>query len=263
MRQDLRAGAAALLAGLLAGALPAHADFWSDAGAKFKGATLHGVTESTPPRTTSRTYWRRSSEGDRDQGRVRDDVLGPDVRQGDQGHGGQAPASTTSSTSSRTSSTATCRGTSWSTSPSRSRTTRSSADPTSTRPSSPRSSNYFKNRRTAISSACRWRPSSRSTSTARTCSRTPRSRRPSRRSTGKDLAPAKTHRGIPRQSPSSSPSGARRTASTCGAPPCRRHPATRPRGTSSSKSIAPTFGVYNWGINTRQLARQRRAMAAR
>ena len=48
MRQDLKAGAAALLAGLLAGALPAHADFWSDAGAKFKGATLHGVTESTP-----------------------------------------------------------------------------------------------------------------------------------------------------------------------------------------------------------------------
>ena len=49
MRQDLKAGAAALLAGLLAGSLPAYADFWSDAGAKFKGVTLHGVTESTPP----------------------------------------------------------------------------------------------------------------------------------------------------------------------------------------------------------------------
>ena len=29
--------------------VPARADFWSDAGAKFKGVTLHGVTESTPP----------------------------------------------------------------------------------------------------------------------------------------------------------------------------------------------------------------------
>ncbi|MFO1142535.1 MAG: extracellular solute-binding protein [Amaricoccus sp.] len=44
-----RASAAALAVGLLAGAVPAHADFWSDAGAKFKGVTLHGVTESTPP----------------------------------------------------------------------------------------------------------------------------------------------------------------------------------------------------------------------
>ena len=30
-------------------ALPAFADFWSDAGAKYKGVVLHGVTESTPP----------------------------------------------------------------------------------------------------------------------------------------------------------------------------------------------------------------------
>ncbi len=45
----MKAGAAALIAGLLAGSLPAYADFWSDAGAKFKGVTLHGVTESTPP----------------------------------------------------------------------------------------------------------------------------------------------------------------------------------------------------------------------
>ncbi len=29
--------------------MPAYADFWSDAGAKFEGVTLHGVTESTPP----------------------------------------------------------------------------------------------------------------------------------------------------------------------------------------------------------------------
>lgn len=33
----------------MASTVPAFADFWSDAGAKFKGVTLHGVTESTPP----------------------------------------------------------------------------------------------------------------------------------------------------------------------------------------------------------------------
>lgn len=43
-----RVSVAALAVGLVAGALPARADFWSDAGAKFKGVTLHGVTESTP-----------------------------------------------------------------------------------------------------------------------------------------------------------------------------------------------------------------------
>ena len=40
---------AALAVGLLATAAPAKADFWSDTGAKYKGVTLHGVTESTPP----------------------------------------------------------------------------------------------------------------------------------------------------------------------------------------------------------------------
>ena len=29
--------------------MPAYADFWSDAGAKYKGVVLHGVTESSPP----------------------------------------------------------------------------------------------------------------------------------------------------------------------------------------------------------------------
>jgi len=49
MRYELKAGASALVLGLLAGSVPAWADFWSDAGAKFEGVTLHGVTESTPP----------------------------------------------------------------------------------------------------------------------------------------------------------------------------------------------------------------------
>ncbi|MCO6049207.1 extracellular solute-binding protein [Mesorhizobium sp. RP14(2022)] len=39
----------ALGLGLMAGLGAARADFWSDAGAKYKGVTLHGVTESTPP----------------------------------------------------------------------------------------------------------------------------------------------------------------------------------------------------------------------
>jgi multiple sugar transport system substrate-binding protein len=34
---------------LLIAAAPAKADFWSDAGAPYKGVTIHGVSESTPP----------------------------------------------------------------------------------------------------------------------------------------------------------------------------------------------------------------------
>ena len=49
MRHELKAGASALIFALMAGPVPAWADFWSDAGAKFEGVTLHGVTESTPP----------------------------------------------------------------------------------------------------------------------------------------------------------------------------------------------------------------------
>ena len=41
--------ATALAVGLMMVATMAWADFWSDAGAKFKGVTLRGVTEATPP----------------------------------------------------------------------------------------------------------------------------------------------------------------------------------------------------------------------
>ncbi len=44
-----RISALALAAGLVGLSSPAFADFWSDAGAKYQGVTLHGVTESTPP----------------------------------------------------------------------------------------------------------------------------------------------------------------------------------------------------------------------
>lgn len=49
MKRNLSTSLIALTIGLVGGLSAAHADFWSDAGAKFKGVTLHGVTESTPP----------------------------------------------------------------------------------------------------------------------------------------------------------------------------------------------------------------------
>ena len=49
MKRELGLSLAALAMGLMVGVTPAKADFWSDAGAKYKGVTLHGVTESTPP----------------------------------------------------------------------------------------------------------------------------------------------------------------------------------------------------------------------
>lgn len=49
MTYKLKVSLAALSLGLMTVATPAWADFWSDAGAKYKGVTLHGVTESTPP----------------------------------------------------------------------------------------------------------------------------------------------------------------------------------------------------------------------
>ena len=89
MNYALKASALALTLSLAATASPAWADFWSDAGAKFKGVTLHGVTESTPPSNYIKDVLAPEFTEDRHQRRVRDDVLGPDVRQGDQGHGGQ------------------------------------------------------------------------------------------------------------------------------------------------------------------------------
>lgn len=44
-----KVSAIALAVGMLGAVTPAWADFWSDQGAKFQGVVLHGVTESTPP----------------------------------------------------------------------------------------------------------------------------------------------------------------------------------------------------------------------
>ena len=49
MTHHVRVSLTALAVGLMAGATPALADFWSDAGAQFQGVTIRGVTESTPP----------------------------------------------------------------------------------------------------------------------------------------------------------------------------------------------------------------------
>lgn len=49
MRSSLTARSAVAAVAMLAGASAAHADFWSDAGAPYKGATITGVSESTPP----------------------------------------------------------------------------------------------------------------------------------------------------------------------------------------------------------------------
>jgi multiple sugar transport system substrate-binding protein len=49
MKLKATVSAVALAIGIVSSAMPAWADFWSDAGAKYKGVTLHGVTESTPP----------------------------------------------------------------------------------------------------------------------------------------------------------------------------------------------------------------------
>lgn len=51
MKHGLWTGATALILTTAAGTLPALADFWSDAGAQFEGVTLRGVTENAPPST--------------------------------------------------------------------------------------------------------------------------------------------------------------------------------------------------------------------
>ena len=49
MSLSLRSRLAIMAVALSTTVMPARADFWSDAGAKYKGVVLHGVTESTPP----------------------------------------------------------------------------------------------------------------------------------------------------------------------------------------------------------------------
>ena len=92
----MKAGASALAVALAAGAASAqdlqieNAEWWQNAGQQFDGVTLHGVTEGTPPSNFIKDVLAPEVRGeDRHQGRDRDHLLGPDVRQGDQGHGGR------------------------------------------------------------------------------------------------------------------------------------------------------------------------------
>ncbi len=49
MNRKQRLGLSALTLSLMATAMPVKADFWSDAGAKLEGVTIRGISESSPP----------------------------------------------------------------------------------------------------------------------------------------------------------------------------------------------------------------------
>ena len=95
------------------------------------------------------------------------------------------------------------------------RNRRSSRRPTSASTRSRASSTTSRTPKPATSTACRWRPSSRFTCTARTCSRTLTPRPPSRRSTATTWRPPPPTTSTA-TSPSSSRSGAKTTTWSCG-----------------------------------------------
>ena len=101
--------------------------------------------------------------------------------------------------------------------------------------------------RTTTCSACRWRPSSRSTSIARICSTMPRSRKPSRRN-GRDLAPAKTHEEYREIAEFFTQWGKDNSLELWGTT-VQAHTGHPASWYEFFESVAPTFGVYNWGIN--------------
>ena len=120
---------------------------------------------------------------------------------------------------------------------------------------------YFKDPEPATSTACRWRPSSRSTCTARTCSRTRTPRPPSRRSTATTWRPPPPTTSTA-TSPSSSPQWGKTTTWSCGGRRSRRSPGIRRRSTSSSRPLrlasASTTGASTWrraGHRSRTAAR--------
>ena len=232
-----KVSAAALTVGLVAGSAPAWADFWSDAGAKFEGVTLHGVTEARRRPTTSRTCWRPSSRrrpGSRSRSRP---PPGTRCTTRPSRTWRPRPASMTWSTSSRTSSTPTWRGTSSSTSPRRSKD-----DPVAQGAGLRREPLHHLRR---LLQERRRRPLRRPDGSLH--QDLPLPDRPLQRPGGPGRLQGEDRqgpeagddpRGIHRRSPSSSPSGAR-TRATSGAPPPRPTPATRPPGTSSSSRSRP------------------------
>ncbi len=67
-----------------------HDAWWKTAGQPYKGVTLQGVTENTPPgQFVSEVLAKDFEELTGNQSQAGNNILGPDVRQGHQGHGGQ------------------------------------------------------------------------------------------------------------------------------------------------------------------------------
>ncbi len=181
MRSVLTAKSILAAVVMLAGGT-AQADFWSDAGANYKGVTITACPNPRRRRTMSRTCWRPRSPRRPASTSISRRRPGTRCTTRRSRTWRPIPASMTSSISSRTSSTAYLA-----------RNflvdiTQSLADdPALKAPrlrastTSPPSSTTSRIRpRTTTSSACRWRPSSRSTSIGRICSTTPTRRRHSR-----------------------------------------------------------------------------------
>ena len=249
MRSKLGMRVAFAATALLSAATMAKADFWSDAGANYKGVTLHGVSESTPPSNYIKDVLAPAFEqGDRHQGRDSRRRPGTRCTTRRSRTWRPRPASMTSSTSSRTSSMPTCRANFLVD------ITKSLKDDPSLEGAGLRSDELHHLRQ--LLQERRRRPLRRADGSLHQDLSLPHRplQRPEDQGSLQGQVPARTWRRPrptrnTRRSPSSSPSGARTTAWSCGAPRCRRIPATRHPGTSSSRSIAPTFGVYNWGIN--------------
>ena len=118
--------------------------------------------------------------------------------------------------------------------------------------------NYFK-AMTATSSACRWKPSSRSTSIGPISSTIPEIQAAFKEKTGHDLAPATTHEEYTEIAEFFTKWGKDHDMDLWGttAQAHTGHPAS---WYEFFESVAPTFGVYNWGINAgRELWRHGRA----
>ena len=116
-------------------------------------------------------------------------------------------------------------------------------------------------RRTATSSACRWRPSSRSTSIARICSPIRRPRKPSRPNTATTSPrrrPTPQYRDIAEFFTQWGKDNGQELWGTT----VQAHSGHPSSWYEFFESWGPTFGVYNWGINAEnnyaRVGRQRR-----
>ncbi len=96
--------------------------------------------------------------------------------------------------------------------------------------------------------ACRWRPSSRSTSIARTCSTIRRRKEAFKAKYGYDLAPAKTHKQY-RDIAEFFTQWGKDNGQELWGTTVQAHTGHPASWYEFFESWGPTFGVYNWGIN--------------